>query len=263
MFDRDTFFEYVRDNPFSGSLSQSQVDGMNGILDAWVANPRSNDLRWLAYALATAYHETSQEMQPIEEYGKGSGMEYGKTDPKTGYAYYGRGYVQLTWSDNYKKADKELLSLEESGENSCYWNPKLQLTPQIAADTMFEGMEEGWFRSDSNGKQTLYRYFNETDDDPYGAREIINGDKTKVPSWSGGVSIGNLIKKYHYAFLEALIAAADAYDQEQIVVPPVEAIIIEPGDPDAPEHMPSARYDDYVIRVPAGTEVKFIKVKQL
>jgi hypothetical protein len=35
-------------------------------------------------------------MQPIEEYGKGRGMPYGKPDPTTGQVYYGRGFVQLT-----------------------------------------------------------------------------------------------------------------------------------------------------------------------
>jgi hypothetical protein len=66
---------------------------------------------------------------------------------------------------------------------------------------------EGWFRSDSKGRQTFIRYFDDNTDDAYGAREIINGDKTKVPSWSNGVSIGNLIKGYHQKFLAALNAA--------------------------------------------------------
>jgi hypothetical protein len=69
------------------------------------------------------------------------------------------------------------------------------------------GHGEGWFRGDEYGRHNLERYFNEDADDPYKAREIINGDKSKVPSWSGGVSIGNLIKQYHVQFLAALEAA--------------------------------------------------------
>jgi len=69
-------------------------------------------------------------------------------------------------------------------------------------------MMEGWFRSDSAGRQTFDRYFNDTTEDAYGAREIINGDKKTVPSWSNGVSIGNLIKGYYTKFLAALSAAA-------------------------------------------------------
>ena len=209
MFNRDVFFNAVRGSLFHGGMTQQQVDGMNGILDAWEENPRSDNLRWLSYPLATTAHETGFTMWPIEEYGKGSGMEYGKVVKETGYAYYGRGFVQLTWADNYKRADKELGLVAK--EDSCYWHPELQLQPELAAETMFQGMVEGWFRSDSSGKQTLGRYFSDTVDNSYGAREIINGDKSKVPSWSGGVSIGNLIKGYHIDFLSALEAAVEAY----------------------------------------------------
>jgi hypothetical protein len=55
----------------------------------------------------------------------------------------------------------------------------------------------------------MAKYFNATTDDPYTAREAVNGDKSKVPPWSKGVSIGNLIKGYHYDFLAALRAAAE------------------------------------------------------
>ena len=71
MFNRETFFEVVRSDPFGGSLIQDQVDGMNYILDTWEDAPPSDDLRWLAYALATTYHETAATMLPIAEYGYG------------------------------------------------------------------------------------------------------------------------------------------------------------------------------------------------
>ena len=108
MIDRQIFFDSVRPKPFGGKLSQSQVDGMGYILDAYEMGYADWDLRWLAYAFATTFHETSKEMQPISEYGKGSGAAYGKPDPTTGQCYYGRGYVQLTWDTNYKRADGEL-----------------------------------------------------------------------------------------------------------------------------------------------------------
>jgi len=204
---RDIYFDKTRQKPFGGSLSQQQVDGQNAILAAWEADyePKNSDLRHLAYPLATTFHETSQKMWPIEEYGKGQGMSYGKPDPQTGQTYYGRGYVQLTWRDNYARADKEIGL---SGDMSCEWHASNALDPDIAAQVMFEGMEEGWFRKSSDGKpQTLARWFSGSVDDAYQAREIINGDKSTVPSWSNGVSIGNLIKGYHRAFLEALTAA--------------------------------------------------------
>lgn len=202
--DRQIFFDMVRNRPFPGSLDQGQVDGMEAILDAWEADYSFWDIRWLAYALATTFHETSQEMLPIEEYGKGQGMSYGEVDPETGQTYYGRGYVQLTWRDNYARADRELGLADAL---SCEWNAENALDPETAAEVMFKGMSEGWFRTLNGVPQTLQVYFNDTRNDPYGAREIINGDKSKVPSWSNGVSIGNLIKGYHEAFLSAIEAA--------------------------------------------------------
>ncbi len=62
--------------------------------------------------LATAYWETAQTMEPIEEYGKGAGRPYGEPDPATEQTYYGRGYVQLTWLPNYEKASKEIYDIE-------------------------------------------------------------------------------------------------------------------------------------------------------
>jgi len=209
-FDRKTYFDSVRASLFEGSMSQDQVEGQEAILGEWelqgqVPGPPMTDTRFLAYMLATTYHETSTEMQPIEEYGKGEGMEYGKVDPTTGYAYYGRGFVQLTWAENYKKAT---ANLGLSGDADLYWHPDMALDPQIAADVMFIGMREGWFRKSKDGRpQTLYRYFNDTVNDAFEAREIINGDKNTVPKWSNGVSIGQLVKGYHNKFLTALEAS--------------------------------------------------------
>lgn len=199
-FDREKFFDSVRPSLFSGKLSQQQVDGMNFKLDEWCDRHSNEDIRWCAYAFATSYHETSQKMWPIEEYGKGAGMAYGKPDPVTGKAYYGRGDVQLTWKENYERATKELGL---SGADDLVLHPEKALHPQISADVMYLGMIEGWFRKG----QTLGKYFNANTNDPFGAREIINGDKTKVPSWSNGVNIGNLISGYYSKFLTAMNAS--------------------------------------------------------
>lgn len=203
-FDRDVYFQTIK--PLFGKFSQDQVDGQEAILTRWEQEYGDrDDPRHLAYCLATTFHETSKEMQPIEEYGKGEGMSYGSPDPETGQTYYGRGFVQLTWRDNYRRATSELHLADEQ---NLEWHAEQALDPYVASEVMFEGMEEGWFRTGSDGKpQTLGRYFSETVDDPYTAREIINGDKHIVPSWSNGVSIGNLIKDYHAQFLAALEAA--------------------------------------------------------
>src|SRR4051812_5115011 len=205
VFDRQVFFDKVREDPFGDEMTQDQVDGMEAILDIWEAFKPDGDRRWLVYCFATTYHETGSEMQPIEEYGKGKGQSYGELDPETGEAYYGRGFVQLTWRDNYARADKELRlgSKPDQPTTSLEWLPANALKPNIAAAVMFIGMAEGWFRGDK-----LEDFFNDTRDDPYEAREVINGDKHIVPSWSGGVSIGTLIKDYYMSFTAALNAAA-------------------------------------------------------
>jgi hypothetical protein len=230
LFDRKIFFDNVRGPLFNGTLTQQQVDGMNAILAVWEGTyaGQYSDLRWLSYPLATTKHETASTMWPIEEYGKGAGMEYGKVDPKTGQTYYGRGYVQLTWVDNYQKATARLGL---TGDDDLYWHAERALDPFIAGHTMFRGMIEGWFRSDSQGKQTLSRYFNDTTDDAYMAREIINGDRKTIPSWSNGVSIGNLIKGYHEKFLKALEASLIASVPDDQLPPVALALQMTPGTP--------------------------------
>lgn len=221
MFNHKVFFDEVRHSLFGGSLTQQQVDGMSFKLKQWEAHPyHPTDLRWLSYPLATSMHETASTMWPIEEYGKGEGQSYGVPDPETGQTYYGRGDVQLTWRDNYKRAASK-LGLTGT-PNDLEWHADKALDPKISADVMYMGMSEGWFRSDGS-PQTLSRYFSASVDDAYGAREIINGDKHKVPSWSNGVSIGSMIEGYHKKFLEALLESADAYTP----VVPLEPIELE------------------------------------
>lgn len=228
-FDREEYFNYVRGSLFQGKLTQRQVDGQEFILSAWeeLVSPQElyNDVRWLAYFLATAKHETASEMWPIEEYGKGEGMEYGKRDPETGQTYYGRGFVQLTWRDNYKRADTEF---GWEGDDSCEWHAELQLDPDIAAKTGFRGMVNGWFRSG----HYFNRYFNDTIDDVYGAREIINGDKHIVPSWSNGVSIGNLVKEYYEDFMQALTKSTVEVEPEPASEPIEQVVTVNIDVPD-------------------------------
>jgi hypothetical protein len=199
LLDHEKFFDSIRDSLFGGSLTQSQVDGMSAILEVWDWL-EYEDLRWLANGMGQTYHETGGKMWPIEEYGKGKGMSYGVPDPVTGEAYYGRGFIQLTWADNYKYADSQL---ELEGDSSLYLHPGNALDLVVSASIMLRGMVEGWFRT---GKK-LPVYFSDTVNDPYNAREIVNGDKHIVPNWSNGVSIGQLCVQYHNKFLAALEGA--------------------------------------------------------
>lgn len=231
-FDRKIFFDCVRKKPFGGSLTQQQVDGMNDLLDAAEKYASTPDLRFFAYMLATTMHETASTMCPIEEYGKGKGQSYGVPDKTTGCTYYGRGYVQLTWVDNYRKATTHLGL---SGGDDLYWNAERALDHEIAARVMGRGMREGWFRPPN----CLGMYFSEERDDPYNARDIINGDKTYKPDWANGQTIGNIIAGYHKDFLAAL-----------------EASWIDEAPEPQPE--PEDYYETLEMKTLAGTQVRFI-----
>ena len=189
---RQTFLSEINPALFSGRITQSQIEGINFKLAAWEKSGLT-DIRWLAYMLATSYHETAKTMQPIEEYGKGKGRPYGQklkhnrqlyTWPDK--IYYGRGDVQLTWYENYEIMGKLLgIPLLEQ--------PELALKPDVSARIMIEGMTRGKSnRGDFTGA-SLENYFSATKDDPVHARRIINGlDKA------------NLIAGYHYKFLTAI-----------------------------------------------------------
>lgn len=173
MIYRKHFFDTVRDNLFGGSMNQGQVRGMEAILREWEKRELT-DLRWLAYMLATAYHETAKTMAPIEEYGKGKGYRYGKKIKRSGIPYslpdklyYGRGYVQLTWYENYETMGRLL-------HQDFLNQPELALVPEIAAEIMFEGMTKGNSNfGDFTGK-SLENYFNDKKEDWLNARRIIN-----------------------------------------------------------------------------------------
>ncbi len=160
---RKFFFDHVRAGLFGGSLNQTQVENLDAILDYWEKQAAAHDDRWLAYALATAYHETDKTFGPIAEYGHGKGRPYGLPDPQTHLIYYGRGLVQLTWKRNYKTCG-DLLGVELVAD------PEKALQLEYAIPILFIGMERGLF----TGKK-LSDYLHDTTEDWVHARRIING----------------------------------------------------------------------------------------
>lgn len=159
---RQAFYDEIRETLFAGKLTTEQVEGMEAILDEWFKRDLK-DLRWLAYIFATAYHETSRTMQPIEEYGRGRGRAYGKPHAGTGKVYYGRGFCQLTWHYNYLRFEK---ILNEPLVN----HPELALGLNTAAKILFIGMIEGIY----TGKK-LSDYLRADKEDFVNARRIVNG----------------------------------------------------------------------------------------
>lgn len=178
------FFNYIRQHLFGGKLRQSQVDGLNILLNYWNNNFTDKDPRWLAYTLATVHHEVDKKFKPIKEYGnkkrfhdlydinghrKNVARRLGNKYSGDGIKFHGRGFVQLTGRDNYSRW-KEKLNID------ILTNPDLVLEINIATEILFQGMHSGSF----TGKK-FSDYFNSTKEDWINARRIINGkDKANL-----------------------------------------------------------------------------------
>ena len=174
-----------------GKLTSSQVSEIEFMVNEFDRD-KSVSYPQAAYMLATAWHETSARMLPIEEYGQGKNRTYGTWYRNSSgelyafmdgskrkaylhsqypYLYYGRGYVQLTWYFNYENASKKI------GVDFLN-NPDLVMSKKYAVKIMIQGMKDGWF----TGKK-LSDYINQSKKDYVGARRIINGtDKDKLIS---------------------------------------------------------------------------------
>ena len=153
--DRKPFYDLVRPL-FGGHMTASQVSGMERILDhaRIITLP---DPRHLAYILATVLWETGRVMMPIEEVGHGAGHPYGAT------RFWGRGLVQLTFEDNYRRMGAHIgVDLVAQPERMLEWDVSLL--------ALFEGMTLGMFTGVKLGD-----VFNTATDDPHGARRIVNG----------------------------------------------------------------------------------------
>jgi hypothetical protein len=162
---------YTRVRKITGPLDQIQVETINGLLEAAAHWP----IGWLAYGLATAWHEA--RLKPIEEIGRGKGRPYSKPGARMkfipdaptygGQSPYGRGLVQLTWCDNYEWADKAI-----GAGGKLLQDFSLALRPDFATDILVKGMETGAFTH-----KKLADYIGErgTHDEFVRARRIING----------------------------------------------------------------------------------------
>lgn len=230
--DRSRLYASVRartSGVFGTSLAQSQVNGIEVILDA--GQRARLPLKHLAYALATAYHETGGKMQPVKEnlnytaaarirevwprrfssiaaaipYVRNpqglanrvyaNRMGNGPEASGDGWRYRGRALPQLTGQENYRKASK-LVGVDLVAD------PEAANDTDISAHILVEGMRAGMFTarkladfeiSSSSAGRTGYDYV--------AARSIINGD----------VQVnGELIAGYARAFETALREAGYA-----------------------------------------------------
>ena len=163
-----------------GGFYGDVLAGLGKFLEFMRTDANLTDVRQVAYMMATVYKETFYTWQPIDEKGKGAGRKYGLVrigrcgGKEYKNIYYGRGYVQITWEDNYQLADKEL-----NLNCSLVANPDRAKEPEIAYQIVSQGMKDGWFDPSSKNYK-LSDFINGNQCDYFNARKIVNINDTKT-----------------------------------------------------------------------------------
>ena len=169
-FNHDKFIELCGGD----KLKEGQRSGLLYLLDCFENDEGISDIRWTAYMLATIERECAGTYKPIREYGQGKGRPYGTVI--NGRVYFGRGFVQLTWIDNYAAMSKVAgVDLVDDPSKACEL--------EIAYKIMSYGMRHGSFTGVG-----LPKYINAEKCDYLNARKIINGmdhaeEIAKVAEW--------------------------------------------------------------------------------
>lgn len=198
----ESFFASARQALFAGKLTQSQVDGINGLLVA-LGEYGGDDPRFWAADLATAYHETAHTMRPIKEYGgdayffrmydkdgerPGVAAQLGNTEPGDGVKFCGRGHVQCTGRRNY-------LLWELRTGLPLTINPDLILTePGLSERILIEGCRDGVFTGKKHAD-----YLTATRTDFPNDRRVVNGTDRAAEyasyceAWLAALNLGGLV----------------------------------------------------------------------
>lgn len=263
---RSAFYASARQRAsgiFGTSISQSQVDGCEAILDE--AERRGTSMFHLAAILSEAYHETGGKMQPVAENlnysakrmtqvwpkrfptiasaqpyagnpqklaNKVYGGRLGNDGPNDGWLYRGRGLAQITGKTNYAK-----FGLAD--------NPDAASGIATAIRILFDGMEKGLF---TGLKLANYDYLVTRNPDVpgykyYASRAIINGDVA-----ANGAQIATYAKAFEKALVDAGYKATSNHTSagaDPIPAPPQppaqpepvvieKPVVVDPGELETP-----------------------------
>jgi hypothetical protein len=166
-------------------------DRIGILLRAITADRDINDVRYAACMVGTVMLETGYTFRfDKEEDGKGAGHKYGPL-------YYGRGYCQLTWKENYVKFGKELqIDLEKE--------PQRALEADVSYRVMSLGMRAGMFR-----KKKLSDFLSSDGYDYRGSRDIINGDAehTRKVTSTTTINVADMFDEFCRSWEAILLAS--------------------------------------------------------
>lgn len=249
--DRERFFAALRrkgSGVFGTSLTQDQVDGIAGVLDAF-AEVGDGQRDTLAYALGTAYHETGRKMVPVREGfaksdagarravlnlakkrgAKSAVARYAQPTGPHGHVYYGRGHVQLTWLENYAASSKD-------AGTDLVANPDAMLDPRISARVLIKGLIDGRW----NGKGKGIRHYAEADGNPDMDQDDLVQARRTVNILDKATEIAGYAKAFEAALIEAgmpdrVAAKAEARPPN---VTPIRPTIAPPPPAETPKVKP-------------------------
>lgn len=161
--------------PESIAALQNKLDGIGvgrahdfstkeGTIDAIKSECKAQDIglnTQIAYVLATVQWETARTFKPVREAFWFD--EQWRKDNLRYYPYYGRGYVQLTWKNNYQKYS-QILGIDFVN------NPDLVMENDMALFILVHGFKTGTFTG-----RKITDYITRSQTDFVNARRCING----------------------------------------------------------------------------------------
>lgn len=212
--DKPVFYDKLRQSKviFPPALSTRQVEGMEALLNTGME--LNLPTHHMANILANVYRETGGGMYPIKETVYPSHKDQNPSDAtvikrldtafakgqltwvKTPYwrdGAFGRGQIQITHWDNYKKLG-DMIGVDLRS------NPSLALQPRVSAAIAIIGMSTGAF---TGKKLSDYVFPRDLDNPPKtNSRRIVNGEDGSDAE----------VAKSHRAFYNALVAAGYGHE---------------------------------------------------